>query len=228
MTIETDASHELRLLQLADSAFPVGGFSHSWGLETFVQNGSVSDANEAFAAIEAILTNVLATQDAVACSLANKAARVDDENTFMQLNEVLSASRWAAEPLQASLRMGARFVKIAADALQLRERLASINKKESHHCTAFGWVTGLLGIDSGKATSAYLYASCANLVSASVRLIPLGQTDGQRILSRLIGTIESAASIADQKAMCEISSFSPMLEWASVEHETLYSRLFQS
>ena len=85
-----------------------------------------------------------------------------------------------------------------------------------------------LGIDLPSTISAYLYTSSSALVAACVKLVPLGHTDGQRILSSLSSVIETTAigCLADE--VLDISGFSPMQEWASFEHQRLYSRLFQS
>ncbi len=97
-----------------------------------------------------------------------------------------------------------------------------------HHCAAFGWVASATANPVADTVSAFLYSSCASLVSASVRLIPLGQTDGQKTLSELRPYIEVISADCLQRDLAQVGAFAPLHEWASVNHETLYSRLFQS
>jgi urease accessory protein len=97
-----------------------------------------------------------------------------------------------------------------------------------HHSAVFGWICALCGVLAGDTVAGYLYCACSNLVSASVRLVPLGQTDGQRILLEMRTAINLLVDVCLETDLGEIGSFAPLNEWASVEHETLYSRLFQS
>jgi urease accessory protein len=80
----------------------------------------------------------------------------------------------------------------------------------------------------GDALVAFLHAVSANLVSAGLRLIPLGQTDGQRVTARLEPVAVAAASAALQRAPADIGAATPMADWTSMQHETQYTRLFRS
>ncbi len=97
-----------------------------------------------------------------------------------------------------------------------------------HHSVAFGWLASANRVSHFETVAAYLYASCAGLVSACVRLVPLGHTDGQRILTALRSIICGLAGDCLSRDLPDICSFAPLHEWACIEHESLYSRLYQS
>jgi urease accessory protein len=198
----------------------------------------------------------IAPQDGRACALAHRLSRQDDALGLARLNSYLTASRWAEEPREASLHLGARFLKLCL-ASAIVSDLNGLNLEEIHHSAAFGWVCARVGISAADAVCAYLYTGCAAMVSACVRLIPLGQTEGQVVLAglrvqvdalvddclsvqrsplepslpverRLPACSENAGSNLRPVELEDLMSFSPMHEQACVEHQTLYSRLFQS
>ena len=96
------------------------------------------------------------------------------------------------------------------------------------HASAVGIVAARTGVPLEPTVAGYLHAFTANLVSAAVRLVPLGQTDGQRALAALEPVILAAAAAASDRPLAEIGSATPMVEWASMRHETQYTRLFRS
>jgi urease accessory protein len=217
----------LTLLSLADSALPIGAYSHSWGLETWVQNGALNNANDVLEAIRALLVLSLGPLDGTACALAHSYQFNREFSLFEKLNKQLTAARWTKETHEASTSMGERLYKLCFD-LKLvkddRERLP----KPLHHSAAFGWVASAASIPRPEAVAAFLQSSCTSLISACVRLIPLGQTDGQRIITSLRPTVDVIAAACLDCDLDEVGSFGPLNEWASVEHQSLYSRLFQS
>ncbi|HEY9776844.1 MAG TPA: urease accessory protein UreF [Planktothrix sp.] len=217
----------LTLINLSDSALPIGGYSHSWGLETWVQSGDLQSAEDVHSCIKALLLMSIGPQDGTACALAHRYQKVRDFTMFAKLNEQLSAARWPKETFKASISMGERLYKLAAEVgivEDQRERLP----QQLHHSATFGWISAAADITTGDATSAFIYSTCTNLISACVRLIPLGQTDEQKILARLRPAINVVASSCIDSDLDEVGSFAPLNEWAGIEHETLYSRLFQS
>jgi urease accessory protein len=208
----------LWLLQLCDSAFPIGSYSQSWGLETWVQRGLLTNAAQVEEAIRILLTTSIAPQDGAACALAH--CYHQDIAVLARIDSILTASRWPIELSQASQRLGARLRDLFAD--------HPFPLTSTHHCLVFGWLTAQLAIPQADAVQAYLLSSTNSLVSAAVRLVPLGHTQGQKILFALHQDIEKLlpGCIAAQQE--EIGSFAPLHEWASDEHQRLYSRLFQS
>jgi len=216
----------LMLQQMSDSALPIGGYSHSWGLETWVQDGQLNDAEEVYQALSMLFELKIAPIEGSACALAHKAAIEMDNSLFCQLNEYLSAIKWTSESLAASTSMGRRLMQLALDAKWIG---APPPGEQIHHCSAFGWICGSSGLGNSQSVAAYLLASMGSLVSACVRLVPLGHTDGQRILTRLRSDIAKKTAICLDASINDIGGgFAPLHESACVRHENLYSRLFQS
>ncbi|MDR3612901.1 MAG: urease accessory UreF family protein [Candidatus Obscuribacterales bacterium] len=227
----------LALMQLSDSALPVGGYSHSWGLETWVQEGVIIDAVSTEKAINTLLTQSIATQDGIACGCANRLGATGQIESLSLLNQYLTASKWSKETCQASVRMGSRLLKLATETdfvTDLRgltespvaDQTASL--ADLHHSVVFGWLAACAGVSEVAAISAYLQNSTGSLISACVRLIPLGHTDGQKIVVKLRPLIAQLTEQAAGRSIDGISSFAPLHEYASFAHESLYSRLFQS
>ncbi|HEY9731168.1 MAG TPA: urease accessory protein UreF [Drouetiella sp.] len=220
----TNVAQMLSLMQMSDSALPIGGYSNSWGFETWVQNETLTRAADVERAIETLLTSSIAPNDGVACSLAHRFAVNKDLKALLRLNEYLTAGRWCPEPLAASLNMGERLKQLALNTGWAE----SLPDLKMHHSVVFGWLSGEIGIHAEDAVAAYLYSSVAGLVSASVRLVPLGHTDGQRILTVMRTVIARLVPDCLCKDLEDLGGFAPLSEWAAKEHETLYSRLFQS
>lgn len=221
----TSSSKSLtRLLQLCDSASPLGAYSHSWGMETWVQKQLLNNAHEVQSAIEHLLRLTIGPKEGVAAKIAYTCAASGDWPKLADLNRQLSAANWTSELHQASIAMGAR-LKTLAGKLAWAE---FADDGELHHCAVFGWLCQKTGIDLPTTVSAYLYTTSSALVAACLKLVPLGHTDGQRILANLSFAIEGTAQACLDDKSRDISGFAPLQEWASFEHERLYSRLFQS
>jgi urease accessory protein len=232
----------LALLQLSDSAIPIGGYSNSFGLETFVQHNTISDARSAEEAIRLLLSRSVAPQDGIACGLALRFCLSNEWEQLLKLNQYLTASKWSKEIYLASVRMGTRLLKLAIETgfittkPDLNATIALITtgtdpsrrSPEWHHSVVFGFLAASSGLTERLTIAAYLQNSVNCLISACVRLIPLGHTDGQRILVSLRPLIAELAEQCGGRKMDEISAFAPLTEAASFAHESLYSRLFQS
>jgi urease accessory protein len=197
----------LRLLQLADSAIPIGATAHSFGLETLTAEGALRPDN-----LEEFLTAWLEEAGAQEAIFVRRAYTGDARD----LSDELSARKPASESREASLKLGRRFAQLvnAIAGTQLALDL--------HYSIAFGSACASLGIDEHAAVLAYLQQSVAGLVSACQRLMPLGQVAASRIVWNLKPAIEQAA------AAKEISCFTPLPEIASMRHPLLETRLFIS
>lgn len=231
MRSDTSSDSLLSLLQLSDSALPIGSFSHSFGLETWIQNSVLKTADDIGSSILALLRYSIAPQQGLACAIARECHVSCDTERFRQLNWQLSASMWAVEPLKASVQMGQRLARLAKDIGWVNEGDIAhkmLSSSELHHVTVFGCIASVKNLEENICIAAYLYNACCGLVSAAVRLLPLGHTDGQRILASLHGEIQNLSNQCMGKTENDIQAFAPMNEWACVQHESLYSRLFQS
>jgi urease accessory protein len=225
----------LRLLQLADSALPIGALAHSFGLESLV-SAEILTAGELPDFLSGYLQEA-GMLEAVACREASQFARPQAERLpparWIEINDSLSALKPARESRAASAVLGRNFLQAAlllGDFPVLREaREASLGSASLiHHSTAFGLVSAAFGFEENRAVLAYLHQMIASLVSACQRLLPMGQYEATGILWNLKPAI---VAIADHSATCslgEVSCFMPLLDWGAMEHPALATRLFVS
>jgi urease accessory protein len=228
-----DTDPLLSMLQFSDGLFPAGGYAHSFGLETYVQSGAVSDAAGVESFVRAYLENSAAPTDAVAAISAARAAAAGDLAACLELDAALEAMKCAAELRDASRQMGRQTLRIAAavsDSAIIADFFAAVTSERTpgHHALAFGLIASAQGWDARAAASALLYATSAQLVGAALRLMPLGQLAGQRVLSNLRPVIARLAAEAEHGAPDEIWSFVPAIEIAAMQHAQLSARLFRS
>lgn len=221
------------LFQFADGLFPAGAYAHSFGLETCVQAGQVVDAAGVEAFLSAYLEGSAAPSDAAAASCAWKACRNEDLGSCLALDDILDAMKPVSELRAASRQMGRQTLRVAA---RLHSHHLSSGFFEAieaghtpgHHAVAFGIVGGVMGWPLNETVCAYLYSTSAALVSASLRLLRLGQVEGQRILGSLTPLLARLAGEACDKTPEEIWSFAPAHEIAAMQHASLDARLFRS
>ena len=223
----------LRLLQLTDSAFPTGAFAHSFGLETYVAHGRVRTAQTLTEFVTNMLLNAVAPSDGVACAAVYRAG-AEWEGVVRQLDSRLTAMKGVSEFRQASRALGLRFLRTAAQLYSLPRAmvyLSAIDGKAlyGHLSLAYGLVCRDLEVPLRPALAAWFRNYCASLVTAGVRLIPIGQTEGQVVLARLGAPILEAVELALGREVDDLASFAPGQELAGIVHrDLLTTRLFRS
>lgn len=223
----------LALLQIADGLFPAGAFAHSLGLETYAQAGVVKDRDGLEAFVRAHLDGSAGPADAVAVAAAVRAARAEDLDGCLALDARLAAMRVVPEFTAASTQMGRQTLRVAV-AWEHDVLLAGFAARieagatPGHYPVVFGAVAGRAGIDVEAAAAAYLYATASMLVNASLRLLAIGQVEGQRLLAALRPRIGALAAGAASAAVDDMWSFTPGLELAGLRHAELDMRLFRS
>ena len=223
----------LALLQFTDGLFPAGGFAHSLGLETYVQDGVVSDRAGLEAFVTAHLEGSAGPADAVAVAQAVRRAASEDVAGWVALDARVDAMKAVPELRAASRQMGRQTLRVAAalgsDAfLAALERAAADGLTPGHHPVALGAALGRARVEPELAAGAYLYSTAALLVGAGLRLIALGQLEGQRVLAAMRPRIARLAAAAATASVDDMWSFNPGLELAAIRHATRDARLFRS
>jgi len=223
----------LTLLQFSDGLFPAGGFAHSFGLETYVQDGRIRDRHDLEMFVAAHLDGSAGPADAAAVAIAVGVARRDESHEWLALDARLDAMKTVPEFRAASRQMGRQALRVAAGLgddpfLGRLARAVDDDRAAAHHATVFGAAVGRGGAEPERAAAAYLYSTAALLVGAGLRLIALGQLDGQRVLAAMRGRIERLAAAAAMATVDDLWSFNPALELAGIRHAALDMRLFRS
>jgi urease accessory protein len=218
----------LRLQQFADSALPIGGVAHSFGLESLVDCGLLDiDGIESFFVEYLEEAGALeAAYCAMSCAMAKSG---DGLGGWLELNVELGARKLARESRDASTSMGWRFLQLAARVSELPLLVSACELgRQVHLAPCFGLVAGAMGIDARPASAAYLQQSITTLVSCCQRLLPLGQTRAHQILWNLKPAILCATRRAAEVPPERLGCFTPLLDIASARHPTLSTRLFIS
>jgi urease accessory protein len=222
-------SQLFRLLTWASPAFPTGAFSYSHGLEYAVEEGMVTNAAQLQDWIGWIVRHGALHADAVLLAHAHRAAEAGDHSALDAVAALAAAMRGTAETAMENLQQGASFSD-TAQAVWPGKRTAAFLKRNGVK-PALPVAVALCcagAIPLPETLGAYLHAAMANLVSAGVRLIPLGQTDGQRSIVALEGVVTGAVERALVTALDDLVTAAPMVDWTSMRHETQYTRLFRS
>ena len=222
-----------RLLTWLSPSFPVGAFSYSHGIEAAVDAGLVVTADDLRRWIETVLRHGSGWMDAIFLVHAWQAECNEDRDRAITVAEWADACRGTAELALESRAQGQAFLD-ALDAAAPHTRLASyrelltaIDRPPAYACVV-GIAAAVHGIALMPTVLAYLQAFAANLVSAGVRLIPLGQRAGLAVLAALEPAVLAVAAAAPTCSLDDISTASWIADWASARHETQYTRLFRS
>jgi len=221
----------VRLLHLASPALPVGAFSYSQGLEWAVESGAVTTEAAAQHWIRDALHFALARCEAPALIALLRAWKAEDAREVTRLNAEFIATRETSELRAETLQMGYSLARLLRDLPEMpdgvRETHAAL--REIAFPTAWAAAAAHWQIDEGDAATAYLWAWLENQVMAAVKLVPLGQTAGQRMLVALAPALPELVAAAIQRAETnDWENFTPGMTIASSQHETQYTRLFRS
>lgn len=233
MLPERDNEDLVRLLAWFSPAFPVGAYSYSHGLEYAIEAGLVCDRATLLDWIDGVLRHGTGRTDAILLGCAWRAERVRDTCRLVEVVAWGDAFRGTAELALESAAQGRAFLA-AVRAGWPHPRLDALAAllAEQDRAPAFPVAAGVagaaFGIDDRLLRRAYLHAFVANLISAGVRLIPLGQTDGLRVLAGLEDGVRETAESTGCCELADLGTAAWMTDWCSARHETQYSRLFRS
>ncbi|GGE07308.1 urease accessory protein UreF [Polymorphobacter glacialis] len=230
MTTTMITDHGLTmLLAWTSPSYPVGAFSYSHGLEAAVEAGQVTNRHTLIDYITAVMSRGGGWTDLVVFAHAHRT--VNDPAAFDTISEYAAAFRASSETALESRQMGLSFLSVTRKAYPHPGLDAFAARNGNHpvaHPAIGALACGLHGIPLAPALTAWGHGTAANLVSAGVRLVPLGQTDGQIATAALAPVIALAAARAQDTDLEDLGTSAPLLELASLAHETQYSRLFRS
>jgi len=211
-------------------AYPVGAFSYSSGIEWVVEAGDIKDAETLKAWLAVMLAEGGGFCDAVLFAHAHRAVAGEGDKALRTVAELASAFAPSKERHLETTAQGAAFMEAtrAAWPCAALDRLKAVWDGPVAYPVAVAVAAADHGIALAPALAAYLQAIATNWVSAGVRLIPLGQTDGQRVLAALEPIVAKAAQRALQSKLDDLGSAAFRADLAGSKHETQYTRLFRS
>jgi urease accessory protein len=216
-----------QLLRLASPMLPVGAYAYSQGMEWAVEEGAIADEDSALAWIADLLRFNVGTLEAPVWWRLYRAWQENDVEAVRHWNERFIAIRETAEFRAETLQMGGA-LKAVLDATREIDTGLLDQIESPAFPTAFSFAAHGLGVPLREGLTGYLWAWAENQVSAAMKLVPLGQSSGQRILVKLIALLPEIADNAAGMQEDSLSNFSPALAIASSRHETQYTRLFRS
>jgi urease accessory protein len=224
----------LRGIRFIDNFFPSGGYAFSSGLEAAVQAGAVKTGAELHAYVADLLENGLGGREAVAVGLAHDSTSVRNLIGVIEVDRELDAMKLGRETRLASRQMGRQVIRIAYDTVQkensdfLRKYLTAVESEKSpgHLPVAMGVVLASFGWSKTESVAGFLYQTASGMVSAALKLLPIGQREAQGLLESWLPLIEK---LADKASLArDMQSFSPVQDIYAMRHSRLESRLFRS
>ncbi len=219
-------------LRFVDSFFPSGGFAYSSGLEAAVQGGAVRNGDDLAKYVEDLLRHGMGRREAVAVVLAHEAVATGMLSIALDADRELDAMKLGRESREASRQMGRQVIRIAAEQSDgnrlLHDFLAAVEagRTPCHLAVGLGLVLAASGWSREEAAAAYLHQTATGFISAALKLLPIGQREGQRLLDGWMPLIvELSGGMQSDRPM---TSWSPVQDIYAMQHSRLESRLFRS
>ena len=219
-------------LRFIDSLFPTGGFAYSSGLEAAVQAGLVRTAVDLSRYVEDSLRFGLAPREAVAAARAHRAAGLGQIAPALDADRELDAMKLVKEARLASRQMGRQVMRIAGteagaapQLLRYREAIEE-GRTPGHFPVSLGLTLGTMGWTRSDTVAAFLYHSVVGYLSAALKLLPIGQQEGQRFIQQWLPLVSRLSETIDPAA--QVVSWTPVQDLYAMKHRRLASRLFRS
>ncbi len=219
-------------LRFVDSFFPSGGFAFSSGLEAAVKDGAVHDGKELARYVEDLLLHSISSREAVAVAVAHQAAMANKLAPALKVDRELDELKLGRDSRLASRQMGRQVMKVAAEQIRdgrlLRDYRVAIEagRTPGHIPIAMGMTLGVCRWSRQDTVAAFLYQTAQGFVSAAMKLLPVGQQEGQQLLARWGPLIaELSHGVKPQEGLV---SWSPVHDIYGMRHARLESRLFRS
>ena len=228
--IPTEHAALYRLMTWLSPSFPVGAFSYSSGIEWAVETGDINNAETLRHWLSAALSDGAGFCDGVFLCHAWRASTAGSDAALSEAAELAAAFAPSRERHLETTAQGRAFTEIARTTWNCRalEQLLTIWPGPFAYPVAVGTVAAGHGVRLDLTLHAFLHAQTANWISAGVRLVPLGQTDSQRVLAALEPVVASVTRRALDATLDDLGSATFRADLASMHHETQYTRLFRS
>ncbi|MNB76234.1 Urease accessory protein UreF [compost metagenome] len=223
----------LAIQQMLDSAIPIGGFAHSFGLETAVQEGRIRHSGDLEEFVGTLILQNWATADAMVVKAIYEDAPGGEWSRAFEIERLVHLQKISSESRQGAEKMGRRLLRLAASIHPSLDWSPMLRGYEAGDCLAthpfvHGFVSYRLGSPLDQAVQGYLYSCVVTAVGSALRLLSIGQTEGQILIARLFPLIGQGWKITQSLPSEDVYTNSPAAERYAICHETLYSRLFMS
>jgi urease accessory protein len=227
---EQEAAALYRLMTWLSPSFPVGAFAYSSGLEWVVEAGDITDAKSLQGWLSSMLTDGAGLCDAIFLSQCYRAASAGDVMSLAEISELASVFVTSRERHLETTAQGRAFIEIAHTAWNSEplDKLIESCAAPVVYPVAVGLVCVAHHVPLAPSIHAFLHAVASNWISAAARLVPLGQTDSQRVLAELEPVVAMTARRALAASLDDLGSATFRADLASMRHETQYTRLFRS
>jgi urease accessory protein len=224
----------LRLLQIADSALPISGYTHSWGLEAAIARRLVHDPESLERWISRWLASSLGPLEGVLVAASCRSGRSGNTDDLLALNKLAEVSILPPTIRRASREMGEQLIALGATWAWCAEELSPFLRAPLeegggwHHAVAFGLLGAIAEADPGEVLTAYLHQSALGMIGAGVRAIPVGHTHGQQVLAYLHDQIRDLAAALRDRDSETAGAGCLFYEILCDEQTQLYARMFRS
>ncbi|MFC4401935.1 urease accessory protein UreF [Gracilibacillus xinjiangensis] len=230
LNIEDISTKFLYLMHIHDSAFPIGTYTHSFGMETYIQEDKLRTKEDLFQFCLNYMKENIGYTDGIFAKLAYEKVSANNWDDLLKLEQICHASKNAEETREASMMIGKQFIKAI---LPVSHSPSLIKWQEeagvySHFPIVYTLYAHDMGFDVYTTILTYIYSSTVGLVHNAVRAIPLGQKAGIEIIHRLITEMDSITRQILTRNLQDLSNHTLGLEIASMKHKFLQARLFIS
>ena len=222
----------LQGLRFIDSFFPSGGYAFSSGLEAAVHGKAVRDGKEFARYVEDVLRNSLSLREAIAVAVAHRAVTSGKLSAALTIDGELDAMKIGRESRLASRQMGRQVIRVAAEqfegdaVLQQFHARVEEGRTPGHLPVSVGLTLAACGWSREETVAAYLYQTAVGFVSAAMKLLPIGQREGQNLLEKWSPLLTELSRNTTKKSV--MVSWSPVQDIYGMQHAWLESRLFRS
>lgn len=223
----------LNILQVCDSAFPIGSFNHSYGMETYLRENVICDAHTFNRWLTMFFENQYLYNEGLAIKLVYEILEKDEINKVWDIDQLLTVQNVAMESREGAKLVAYRKLDVVLELFEVdllkeyKERIEE-NISYGNPAVVFAILMYYLNVKRDVAIVAYGYSVASTLVQSAVRAIPLGQKDGQRVLQDSLSTLESIREEIEKLYIEDLGYNIPGFEISQMNHEILTFRLFMS